>query len=345
MQYLGQPEQVENDTTTVQNCYVTCSDGIRLTGQHWTNCKPRTARSGLVLRVLCWHGFLDNCRSFSALAPRLLASESSSIGEVVAMDFPGHGQSHHKSLDHPPYEVISDIVFYIAQVVQILDWKDGFILIGHSMGAMACIMYAGAFPERIHQLILLDGFGPEFERPSCVVHRLRDHVTKRYAANASFVKTKRTYSTLDDAISTRQQTAVKSPGKQWLSYAAAKEMVVWALERTKRDSDDNNEGWRFRHDPRLYWPALQAHTLDQAFDFWKSLRDHQVPTLWLRADDGWPFSKKWLDRAETFLGSLGIVKTLPGSHHFHADPETVGVVTETILEHLTVKHIRSEIQD
>ncbi len=317
MQNVG-PSEILDNNIMLQKCSLRCSDGMTLTGQRWT-----LGSSGC--RILGWHGFLDNCRSFSALAPRLSLGP---VRELVAMDFPGHGQSSHKSSDHPPYAIINDIVYYMAQVVQILDWNDGFVLMGHSMGAMASILYAGAFPEQIQQLILLDGFGPDFERPNRVVDRLRQHTVKRYSGNSSF-KRKRTYSTLDDAIHTRQQTAVKSPGNQWLSYNAAKEMVLWASEPTEG-------GWIFRHDPRLYWPALQAHTLEQAFDFWKSLRDHQVPTLWLRAEYGWPFSSKWLDRAETFLGSLGTVQTLPGSHHFHADPETVERVAATIIQNLTI---------
>ena len=264
-------------------------------------------------------------------------------------------------MDHPPYSMIGDIVFYVVQVAQqFLKWNR-FVLMGHSMGAMASILYAGAFPETVQQLILLDGFGPDFERPNRVVDRLRQHILHRYSGNASLLaqpaaataakdserssstnestqpkKSKRIYKSLEDAIRTRQQTAVKSPGNQWLSYETAKEMVVWALEPAVvaigPSSSSSPLGWEFRHDSRLYWPALQAHTLEQAFDFWKSLRN--VPTLWLRAQDGWPFSKKWLDRAETFLGPLATIQTLPGSHHFHSDPDTVDQVATTIAEYL-----------
>jgi hypothetical protein len=184
-------------------------------------------------------------------------------------------------------------------------------------------------------LVLLDGFGPDFEQPTHVVRRLRQHVLERYEGNARIQnppKQKKTYRTINDAIHTRQQTAVKSPGKQWLSHEAAEEMVTWALVEVEG-------GWQFRHDPRLYWPALQVHILEQAFDFWKSIRDGGVPTLWLRAKDGWPFSSKWLDRAEAFLGSLGTTILLPGSHHFHLDPDTVDSVAACILEHVLSKSL------
>jgi pimeloyl-ACP methyl ester carboxylesterase len=373
MQKLGSPDILANGIV-VQDFSIECSDGMSLTGQRWQLQLPRTAAMippddaddpRRVVRILCLHGFLDNCRSFAALAPRLLLQigqkyNNASSVELMAVDFPGHGKSSHKSLDHPPYSMISDIVFYVAQVVQRLEWNTHtnnhrFILMGHSMGAMASILYSGAFPEHIQQLILLDGFGPDFEHPNRIVSRLRQHVLTRHSGNMSLQQTttseedlqqqpintstsrpqqrktsRRIYKTLEDAIRTRQQTAVKSPGNQWLSYEAAEEMVTWAI----MDRNNDQGGWEFRHDSRLYWPALQAHTLEQAFDFWKSLREGHVPTLWLRAEDGWPFSNKWLDRAETFLGSLGTIRTLPGSHHFHADADTVDHVVDTILENL-----------
>ena len=263
--------------------------------------------------------------------------------------------------------LIGDLVVYVAHIVQTLNWER-FVLVGHSMGAMASILYTGTYPQHVRQLILLDGFGPDFERPTRVVQRLKHHILERYDGNKNIrpkqqqqqqlsprqqqqkkepfrplpkISTRKTYRTIHDAIQTRQQTAVKSPGRQWLSYRAADELVRWALVPVAVDSDSSgsSSGWQFRHDPRLSWSAsLQAFTLEQAFDFWKSIREGCVPTLWLRAQDGWPFSPKWLDRAETFLGSLVTTIVLPGSHHFHLDPETVDSVADCVIHHVLLNH-------
>jgi pimeloyl-ACP methyl ester carboxylesterase len=63
-------------------------------------------------KILCLHGWLDNAASFNRLAPLLLLDSKSSLPkeqqqqqqpmEIVALDFPGHGLSHHKSVDGPP---------------------------------------------------------------------------------------------------------------------------------------------------------------------------------------------------------------------------------------------------
>lgn len=320
------------DGMKMQNCRFPCTDGMILAGQKWSFVRGAPAESTPQLpslRILCLHGYLDNCRSFAALAPRLLQGLSirhwyKSI-ELVAVDFPGHGQSTHKSKDHPPYLVLSDFAMYVAEIIQCLQWSSLY-LIGHSMGATTALLYTAAFPEHIQQLILLDWPGPEFEPPTVVVERMQQHVLQRYSGNLE-KRQRRTYKTLDDAIHVRQQAAVNSPGgNQWLSYEAAKEMVEWALEE-----EPTSGGFQFRHDPRLHWPALQTPTLEQILEFC-TLR---VPTLWLRARDGWPFpSQSILEQTESYFEGI---QTLEGSHHFHADPETVDTVVASILERLVLK--------
>ena len=60
-------------------------------------------------KILCLHGWLDNAASFNRLAPLLLDSSSPLTDEqlqqpmeILALDFPGHGLSGHKSVDGPP---------------------------------------------------------------------------------------------------------------------------------------------------------------------------------------------------------------------------------------------------
>ena len=59
-------------------------------------------------KILCLHGWLDNAASFNRLAPLLLDSfpvsdeQQQQPMEILALDFPGHGLSGHKSVDGPP---------------------------------------------------------------------------------------------------------------------------------------------------------------------------------------------------------------------------------------------------
>ena len=47
---------------------------------------------------------------------------------------------------------------------------------GHSMGASIGLYFAGAFPERVRALLLLDGIGPSAEQPDKSAKRMRDWV-------------------------------------------------------------------------------------------------------------------------------------------------------------------------
>jgi pimeloyl-ACP methyl ester carboxylesterase len=203
-----------NPTITPTDFNITCSDGILLAAQIWkipssldTVNDTTTTKAQHTRKVLCVHGWMDNCRSFHYFAPELLQqiqmnsvhksttntsttdtntnTTAATINdivdiEIVAIDLPGHGWSSHKSLDGPPIH-ITDYVYYIAETIQQLQWSAStttiddrststtgttktvthpnpkIILVGHSMGAAICSMYAATFIEQIHQLILLEG--------------------------------------------------------------------------------------------------------------------------------------------------------------------------------------------
>jgi pimeloyl-ACP methyl ester carboxylesterase len=366
----------------VEEITLTCKDGTQLAAQRWRTktCEfqrddaPTTTTT---TKILCLHGYLDNCRSFHILAPRLVSAYQQHGGgggggggvDLVAMDFPGHGRSSHKSPDHPPMMVISDFVFYVSEAVRLLEWQQfssssSFVLIGHSMGSIIAIQYAAAFPQQIQTLVLLDGYGPEAEAEpgsSNVTERLRQHITLRYKINnnnnnntAPLLTTKKIYPTIAAATATRMKTARNCPGNQWLSETAARELVQRALMMVPQNTTNNTttttnnkkQQYVFRHDPRLVavGPML-LHTPLQVDEYWKGLTAQCRQIIWLRAEYGWPFDPLLIRRAEELLlasssssssssKKKNTVEVLPGSHHFHADPETADDVAIAILKHI-----------
>ena len=102
--------------------------------------------------------------------------------ELVALDFPGHGMSSHKSRDGPPM-LLSELTYYVAEAMQQLEWtkqhQDGdnngckFSLIGHSMGAAVGCLYSAAFPEHVDQLVLVEGGGPLARRAEDISQHVR----------------------------------------------------------------------------------------------------------------------------------------------------------------------------
>jgi pimeloyl-ACP methyl ester carboxylesterase len=101
--------------------------------------------------VLMLHGWLDNAASFSNLAP-LLAEYN-----IIAVDLPGHGLSGHwpENNYYHFWAGVEDIELILDQ----LNWSRCH-LIGHSMGAAMATLYAGAFPDRIKTLTLIEAIGP-----------------------------------------------------------------------------------------------------------------------------------------------------------------------------------------
>jgi pimeloyl-ACP methyl ester carboxylesterase len=310
-----------NHQAQVEELLLNCTDGMRIAGQRWTHPNKNSSEAPN-RRILCIHGFMDNCRSFYYLAPFLISNLSHDT-ELVALDLPGHGLSSHGSRDHPPLNVLSEMVYYVAEAVHALKWDEqSFTLIGHSMGSAISVIYTATFPDQVEKFIILDGFGPDIADPNDTARILRKHIVHRLAKNAE-PKPPKIYPSLKAACKTRQKTATNSPGSQWLSEPAALEMVKRAVTYL-----DGGGALQFRHDPRLVWPAIQFHTAPQIISFF---RDIQCPTYWLQAEHGWPFPPDMMKQAIAILVPEKVL-ILPGSHHFHADPESAQTSAQAVLD-------------
>ena len=103
------------------------------------------------LPVIALHGWLDNANSFARLAPKLEGLR------IVALDMAGHGHSAHRPTGAG--YALWDYVYDVLQVAEQLGWKR-FALLGHSLGAIVSLVLAGALPERVTHLGLIDGVIP-----------------------------------------------------------------------------------------------------------------------------------------------------------------------------------------
>lgn len=121
-------------------------------------------------RVLLHHGFLDHGRSFDAVAEALAGA-----AEVLAVDARGHGSSGRVTAGgyyhFPDYVAdLHDVVASCGSDARPL------VLVGHSMGGMIASMFAGAFPERVASLLLIEGFGPPPAEPDDMPARVRQWI-------------------------------------------------------------------------------------------------------------------------------------------------------------------------
>ncbi|MBC7210901.1 MAG: alpha/beta fold hydrolase, partial [Pseudomonas sp.] len=103
------------------------------------------------LPVIALHGWLDNANSFARLAPQLKGLR------IVALDLAGHGYSGHRPVGAG--YALADYAHDVLRVAEQLGWAR-FGLLGHSLGAIISVQLAGALPERVSHLALIDGVIP-----------------------------------------------------------------------------------------------------------------------------------------------------------------------------------------
>ncbi|KAK1734198.1 hypothetical protein QTG54_015201 [Skeletonema marinoi] len=216
-------------------------------------------------------------------------------------------------------------------------------LIGHSMGAGVSVVLVAAFPELFSSLTLLEGAGPLARNANDCSRHVRAACQRRLKSNKTLfpdgtnggATRAKVYRNVDAAIEARMDTTRRMPGDQYLSEEAARDMVLRATvdAAVTSNSSDDKRPVTFRHDPRLQWPSLQYYTREQVEAIYTDLCNSNVPVSILMAEDGWPVDS-WSESAVKDILKPTHMKLLKGSHHFHADPDTVGEVASEIVSFL-----------
>jgi pimeloyl-ACP methyl ester carboxylesterase len=116
------------------------SQGLRLHYADWGN---ETAPPLILI-----HGGLDHCRNWDAVARQLQPHF-----HVVAPDLRGHGDS---DWARGSSYGLSENVYDLVRLVRAAGLQDA-ALVGHSLGGMIALAYAGTYPERVSRLTILDG--------------------------------------------------------------------------------------------------------------------------------------------------------------------------------------------
>lgn len=257
--------------------------------------------------VLALHGWLDNAASFDALAAHLAGIR------LVCLDLPGHGYSDHR----PPgctYHLI-DFVGDVLSAADSLGWQR-FTVLGHSLGGVIGSLLAGACPERVERLSLMEALGPFSEAPDHAPARLAAAVAR---SRRGMRRAPPAYSDLDAAVAARSRAG-------GLSYGAARMLV-------ERGTYTRDDGVYWRSDSRLRWPSAYRMTEEQVLAF---LRAVTAPTQLIVADDG----LLKLDDA-TMSDRFAALRhatadQFAGHHHFHM--ETPSLVAERLAPFLRGDH-------
>lgn len=242
--------------------------------------------------LLALHGWQDNAATFDRLAPLLPGFH------IVALDFAGHGWSDWRP-EGVRYHTV-DHVDDVLAVVEQLGWQR-FSLLGHSMGAGVGVLLAGALPERIERLMLIDGIGPWPAEPGQAPDILREALAEW---QAFLPREERVFDSMDAAVAARRRgfTPLGEEAARLLCARGVKAVpggFSWTLDR------------RVRHQSPLRFSEPQA----QAF-----LQRIEAPVLLVKAEPGFAaaaemFAARWQ------VVRHGVLKAIEGSHHLHLEAQ------------------------
>ncbi len=197
--------------------------------------------------VVFVHGFLDSASGWRHAITRELADRF----HVVAPDMRGHGDSarigaggYYHFLDY-----VADLRSFVEKV-----GRKRISLVGHSMGGSIVGYYAGAFPDDMEKVVLMEGMGPpenETPAPDRVVHWIRGW--KRARTRSPHV-----YASVEAAAEKLRARDEKLTGERALDYAR------WGTREVEG-------GVTFKHDPLHLTQGPTGYSVDVALQFWKRI--------------------------------------------------------------------------
>ena len=239
--------------------------------------------------VLLLHGFLDLAWGWEETVEAGLSARY----HVLAPDLRGHGDSDRVGAGG--YYHFAD---YIADVASLVDKLSGprLSLVGHSMGGSVASYYAGAFPERVHRLALLEGLGPP-EDTLPAPERMLHWIT---GWKNSLVREPRRYQSIEEAAERLRQNDV----------GLSIEMSLRLAERGTELLGDGTR--RFKHDPVHLTRGPYPFRVEVAQRFWQRIR---CPVLAIDGSES-AFAGRLID-VKLRLGHFASVecRTLQGAGH------------------------------
>ena len=173
--------------------------------------------------LLLVHGVHDHCHSWDWLAQSLREHF-----HVVAPDLRGHGDSEWTV--GSPYSYVE----YVQDIAQLVRQRRlaPVTVISHSLGGTIASIYAGAFPQSVERLVIIEGVGLYPRADDAPDRRLRHWLNANYSLAG---RVPRRYATLEDAYRRMQDT------NPHLSPSQARHL-------TTHGSNQNEDGtytWKF----------------------------------------------------------------------------------------------------
>ncbi len=222
--------------------------GLRHHFRHW-------GQEGAPL-LLALHGWMDSSVSFQLLADRL-----ADRWHIVAPDWRGFGQTQWGGGDSYEFgEYLGDLDGFCKHYSP----QDAVTLMGHSMGGNVSMLFAGVLPDRVKQVINLEGLGMPGIAAAAVPERLRLWLSQIHEGGR-----------LGDYSSYEDYAARLQRGNARLSQAHA-------LFLAKHSGQNVGERWQLFADPAHKVVNRVAYRVEEVLACWRAIK---APVLWVEAAD------------------------------------------------------------
>jgi len=252
------------------------------------------------------HGGRDHVRNWDQVALHFRSRY-----HIIAPDLRGHGDSEWaRGSEYSMVEYVLDLAQLLEQVATF-----PVTLIGHSLGGGIVLQYSGVYPERVAQVVGIEGLGPS---PTNIGPRLPHQRMQAWISEMRAFASRRThhYATLTEAVQRMREANPR------LTETMASHLTLHGTNR----HEDGTYTWKFDNYVRASSPY--DFNMADAREIWKRIT---CPTLLIRGADSHASDPERDGRASAF--HQGQVVTIANAGHWvhHDQLEAFLQVVEAFL--------------
>ena len=211
-------------------------------------------------------------------------------------------------------------------VLEELQWGEGTVLLGHSMGGgLALLASAVLGSPKVSRSVLIEGLGPVTCSEEKVVESLRDAIGNNMRFFAADAHQRREYPSAEHAVEARLKAT------PYMSRESASLLVDRDLQAA-----EGGVGVLLSKDPTAKLSSLLRYTEGQVHAMIQAL---QVPVLVVEGTDPW--MRNWMNLQQMqarldLLSSAGrlhaLITVSGGHHHLHMEPASLQHCLPSILD-------------
>jgi pimeloyl-ACP methyl ester carboxylesterase len=261
------------------------SDRLKLQFWDWgTDGKPA---------MILVHGGLDHARSWDWVA-RALRDDY----HVYALDLRGHGNS---AWAPGALYSVAEHVLDLSALADIINAFPVYI-VGHSLGGIVTLLYAGVYPERVKKIVAIEGLGPP---PNHRVHKPASERMREWIEGVRKLENRQPHSYPDLATA----VARMKEANPFLSDEVAKHLT---LHGTNWNADGSII-WKFDNYARIFAPY--GMNMEDAKEMLSRI---QCPTLLFWGRQSWAQDPE-IDGRASVIPNSRLVKVDKAGHWVHHD--------------------------